>query len=97
MYMICAPITVAEARLDPLSRNLANAPILPPLFVANINGCMTTEGVVIRLPEPESFVEPMRQAKKRPEESGSICVGIPRFGGSAASKRQTGYGNSSHP
>jgi hypothetical protein len=95
--MICAPITVAEARLDPLSRNLANAPILPPLFVANINGCITMEGMVIRLPKPESFMEPIRQAKKHPEESGSIYVGIPRFSGSAASKCQTGYSNSSHP
>jgi hypothetical protein len=31
-------------------------------------------------------VEPMRQAKKRLGESSSKCVGIPRFGGSAASE-----------
>ncbi|KAJ5976455.1 hypothetical protein N7481_010162 [Penicillium waksmanii] len=86
MYMNCAPITVTNAPLDPPSRNVADAPAFPSMFVANINGCMTTEGVDISFPEPGNFVESKRQVEKRPEESGPVCVGFPRFGGSAASE-----------
>lgn len=86
MYMNCAPITVAKMPLDPLSRNMVDAPVFPPMFVANINGCMTTEGVDISFPEPGGFVEPKRQAGKRPEEGEPVCIGFPRFGGSAASE-----------
>ncbi|KAJ5974895.1 hypothetical protein N7481_008602 [Penicillium waksmanii] len=86
MYMNCAPITVAKAPLDPPSRNMADAQVFPPMFVANINGCMTTEGVDISFPEPGNFVEPKRQAEKWPEESGPVCVGFPRFGGFVASE-----------
>lgn len=86
MYMNCAPITVAKSPLDPPSINVMRPPVFPPMFVANINGCMTIEGVDISFPEPGDAVEPKRQTKNRPEESGPVCVGFPRFGGSTASE-----------
>lgn len=96
MYMNCAPITVVKSPLGQPSGKLLDVPVFPPMFVANINGCMTKEGVDISFPEPGSLVEPKRQAGKRPEESGPVCVGIPRFGGSAASESASSVIASTH-
>ncbi|OAX83355.1 hypothetical protein ACJ72_02281 [Emergomyces africanus] len=61
-YMNCAPITVTagvKRRYTPTPRShsdnkvtLAKRQDLPEMFVANINGCMTEEGVDIRYPQP---------------------------------------------
>ncbi|PGG96083.1 hypothetical protein AJ79_09740 [Helicocarpus griseus UAMH5409] len=66
-YMNCAPITVTggkKRRYTPTppskpvnSVSLAKRDELPEMFVANINGCMTKEGVDIRFPEPGPSVD----------------------------------------
>ncbi|KAL2000805.1 hypothetical protein VTN02DRAFT_2593 [Thermoascus thermophilus] len=58
MYMNCAPITVESD--EPTTANAVSKrdlpDDLPDMFVANINGCMTTEGVDIRFPNPGNSV-----------------------------------------
>lgn len=57
MYMNCAPITVAKSLLEQSSKNSENISFYPPVFVANIDGCMTKEGVDIRFPESGDTIE----------------------------------------
>ncbi|KAK2814083.1 hypothetical protein FQN50_000487 [Emmonsiellopsis sp. PD_5] len=67
-YMNCAPITVTGAKKrrytptaasEPASKavSLAKRDDLPEMFVANINGCTTKEGVDVRFPNPGASVD----------------------------------------
>ncbi|KAJ5240385.1 uncharacterized protein N7469_001976 [Penicillium citrinum] len=85
MYMNCAPITVAKPPLEQYSKNPMDVSFFPPMFVANINGCMTKEGVDIRFPEPGDIVDAKGQGGEMADGGGPACVGNPRFGFSADS------------
>ncbi|KKZ63932.1 hypothetical protein EMCG_00241 [[Emmonsia] crescens] len=53
-FMNCAPITVTAAKNH---RTFPKYTDLPDMFIANINGCMTPEGVDIRFPNPGYSVD----------------------------------------
>ncbi|KAK4940877.1 hypothetical protein LTR66_014870 [Elasticomyces elasticus] len=70
MYMNCAPITVAnDSPSNSFDNTPKQSPAFPPMFVANINGCMTRENVDIRFPWPGSIVEYNGDRNNRPQES----------------------------
>ncbi|KAJ5365799.1 hypothetical protein N7517_008685 [Penicillium concentricum] len=83
MYMNCAPITVSggSSKRSPeeLERRAAS---FPPMFVANINGCLTQEGVDIRFPQSGDYVEHDGVPTNLAEAGSEACVGTARFGGS---------------
>ncbi|KAJ5451533.1 hypothetical protein N7491_000715 [Penicillium cf. griseofulvum] len=83
MYMNCAPITVSggSSKRSPeeLERRAAS---FPPMFVANINGCMTQESVDIRFPQPGDYVEYSGQSINLAKDASQACTGTARFGGS---------------
>ena len=81
IYMNCAPITVIEApakRTTPRVRG--RSPKFPTMFVANINGCTTSEGVDIRFPQPGDFVEFDGEATTLAATDQPACTGSPSFG-----------------
>jgi hypothetical protein len=81
MYMNCAPITVANDSPSNSSDNTPKqSPAFPPMFVANINGCMTRENVDIHFPWPGSIVEDNGESRNRPLEGEPVCIGNPTFG-----------------
>ncbi|CEJ60438.1 hypothetical protein PMG11_09011 [Penicillium brasilianum] len=95
MYMNCAPVTVTTGTS---SKRSAEAPVIeqrsssfPPMFVANINGCTTKEGVDIRFPQPGNVVEYDGNPTNLAPASDAACSGTPTFGGSG----DTGSGTSS--
>ncbi|KAJ5651579.1 uncharacterized protein N7484_005302 [Penicillium longicatenatum] len=52
MYMNCAPITVASDSPQQSYKSIQKQrPNFPPMFIANINGCITKENVDIRFPQ----------------------------------------------
>ncbi|KAJ6107513.1 hypothetical protein N7523_008836 [Penicillium sp. IBT 18751x] len=71
MYMNCAPVTVTSALGQ-----------LPPMFVANVNGCTTKEGVDIRFPQPGDVVEYDGEPANLAAEGSAACTGTPTFGAS---------------
>ncbi|CAG8890739.1 unnamed protein product [Penicillium salamii] len=80
MYMNCAPITVANDSPSNSSDDTPKqSPAFPPMFVANINGCITRENVDIRFPWPGSIVEYNGDRNNRPQESEPVCSGNPTF------------------
>ncbi|KAJ5512236.1 hypothetical protein N7463_001788 [Penicillium fimorum] len=83
MYMNCAPITVSggSSKRSPeeLERRAAS---FPPMFVANINGCVTSEGVDIRFPQPGDYVEHDGVPTNLAAEGSEACTGTAKFGGS---------------
>ncbi|CAI7571033.1 unnamed protein product [Penicillium viridicatum] len=83
MYMNCAPITVSggSSKRSPeeLERRAAS---FPPMFVANVNGCITPESDIV-----EYDGKPTNLAK----EGSEACTGTATFGGSG----NTGSGSSS--
>ncbi|CAG8879445.1 unnamed protein product [Penicillium salamii] len=80
MYMNCAPITVAnDSPSNAFDDTPKQSPAFPPMFVANINGCMTRENVDIRFPWPGSIVEYNGDRNNRPQDSEPVCSGNPTF------------------
>jgi hypothetical protein len=62
MYMSCAPITITEStssskRSGPAEIEKRSPEDFPPLFIANINGCLTKESYGIRFPNPGETIE----------------------------------------
>ncbi|KAJ5742372.1 uncharacterized protein N7511_011391 [Penicillium nucicola] len=84
MYMNCAPITVASGSSQQPKDIQKQTPTFPPMFVANINGCITKENLDIRFPEPGSIVEHNGQMDHLLREGEPPCTGTPTFGASAA-------------
>jgi hypothetical protein len=84
MYMNCAPVTITKsaAKRSPeipvVEKRTAN---YPPMFVANINGCTTKEGIDIRFPQPGTAVQYNGQAANLAAEGEAACSGTPKFGG----------------
>lgn len=56
------------------------SPVFPPMFVANINSCITKENVDIQSPWPRSIVEYNSDSNNRPQESKPVCSGNLTFG-----------------
>ncbi|KAJ5636225.1 uncharacterized protein N7484_009538 [Penicillium longicatenatum] len=62
MYMNCAPITITESssskkRSESTAVEKRTTDEFPPLFIANINGCITEEMYDIRFPNPGDTIE----------------------------------------
>jgi hypothetical protein len=74
MYMNCAPITVIGNNQSVMAGESNTS--FPPLFIANINGCKTTERVAIRFPEPGEFVETPPGVISLASEDDPPCTGI---------------------
>ncbi|KAJ5555889.1 hypothetical protein N7513_003531 [Penicillium frequentans] len=85
MYMNCAPITVDNPSLSSYNQSIQNqAQGFPPMFIANINGCLTPENLDIRFPQPGRIVERNGLARNILPEGQSVCTGTPEFGDSVA-------------
>lgn len=83
MYMNCAPITVSGGPPTRSSEELENHAVsFPPMFVANINGCITKEGVDIRFPHPGDNVEYKGERSNLAVEGSEACTGAATFSGS---------------
>ncbi|GIJ86347.1 hypothetical protein Asppvi_005235 [Aspergillus pseudoviridinutans] len=96
MYMNCAPITVTggttsgSAKRDtaPVAEKVQvekRSPNLPAMFIANINGCTTTEGTDIRFPNPGPYVEHDGNPSKLQASGAAACTGTPSWTVSAGS------------
>ncbi|EAW24334.1 lytic polysaccharide monooxygenase AA11 family protein [Aspergillus fischeri NRRL 181] len=86
MYMNCAPITVTGgsskrdaapvAEKVEVEKRSAN---FPAMFVANINGCTTKEGVDIRFPNPGDVVEYDGNPSNLQPAGQAACSGTPAW------------------
>lgn len=85
MYMNCAPITVDNPSSPVFNQSIQNqGHDFPPMFIANINGCMTPQNLDIRFPQPGRNVELNGLARNILPEGQPVCTGTPQFGDSAA-------------
>ncbi|KAJ5543706.1 hypothetical protein N7513_007214 [Penicillium frequentans] len=85
MYMNCAPITVDNPSLSSYNQSIQNqAQGFPPMFIANINGCLTPENLDIRFPQPGRIVERNGLARNILPDGQPVCTGTPEFGDSVA-------------
>ncbi|KAL2811246.1 hypothetical protein BJX63DRAFT_285418 [Aspergillus granulosus] len=84
MYMDCAPITVKAGSNAKRSENATlttrSLDNYPDMFVANINGCMTSEGVDIRYPCPGNTIEYLGQAANLAAKGAEACQGTATWG-----------------
>ncbi|KAJ5099695.1 hypothetical protein N7532_006696 [Penicillium argentinense] len=99
MYMNCAPVTVtsgskkrAPEEDKVIEKRTAN---YPPMFVANINGCTTKEGIDIRFPQPGGNVQYLGRTANLAPEGQDACTGTPSFGGAGNSGSGSGSGSGS--
>jgi hypothetical protein len=102
MYMNCAPVTITSSaakrsnRVPVVEKRTAN---YPPMFVANVNGCTTKEGIDIRFPQPGTAVDYNGQPANLAPEGEAACSGTPKFGGdgntSSGSSGSSGSGSGS--
>lgn len=82
MYMNCAPVTInggASKRSEELA--VEKRSNFPSMFVANINGCTTTESKDIRFPNPGDNVQYLGDKSNLTPEGQEACSGTPSFGG----------------
>lgn len=87
MYMNCAPVTVtSDSSFRSFKDEEKYSNIFPPMFIANINGCNTPEGVDVRFPQPGSVIEYNGQVNDLTGENDPACTGIPAFGGVGVTK-----------
>ncbi|KAJ5330490.1 CAZyme family AA11 [Penicillium atrosanguineum] len=85
MYMNCAPITVTSGSSPQSYKSMQDQTAsFPPMFIANINGCITKEGVDIRFPRPGSIIEHNGQPNNLLQEVEPPCTGTPTFTALAA-------------
>ncbi|KAE8147036.1 hypothetical protein BDV25DRAFT_41102 [Aspergillus avenaceus] len=99
MYMNCAPLTVTGSKskrdeVPELPQNKSSidkrATSFPPLFVANVNGCLTKEGVDVRFPNPGDNVEYAGTASNLQAEGSQACTGTATFGADGISAGASG-------
>jgi hypothetical protein len=83
MYMNCAAITVSSGLKKRSTEAVQSSSAFPPMFIANINDCSTTEGVDLRFPRPGVNIEYMGQPANLAQENEAACTGTPTFGSSA--------------
>ncbi|KAJ5689237.1 CAZyme family AA11 [Penicillium macrosclerotiorum] len=103
MYMNCAPVTISSSS----SKRSVEAPVIekrtanfPPMFVANVNGCTTKEGIDIRFPQPGEYIQYAGAAQNLAPEGEAACTGTATFAGegdaaSGSSSSSSGSGSSS--
>ncbi|KAL1983498.1 hypothetical protein VTN96DRAFT_10319 [Rasamsonia emersonii] len=99
MYMNCAPVNVLPASSTPSNKrdateekqstSLSKRTNFPDLFVANINGCMTKEGVDIRFPDPGDSVEYDGDPSNLQPVGQPACTGGPGPGPSGSAPAGT--------
>lgn len=100
-YMNCAPITVvggSSKREVEQPKALEKRSSFPNMFVANINGCMTTEGYDIRFPNPGDALEKLGDPKNLQPAGQPACKGTPSWepgSGSGSSSGGSGSGSGS--
>ncbi|EED17859.1 conserved hypothetical protein [Talaromyces stipitatus ATCC 10500] len=78
MYMNCAPVQILAkggSKKREEKTSISKRADFPQMFVANINGCTTTEGVDIRFPNPGSSVEQLGQASNLQPSGQPACSG----------------------
>jgi hypothetical protein len=101
MYMNCAPVTVKSASSSKRSEEIEvkavekRSSTFPPMFVANINGCTTSENVDIRFPQPGDVVQYLGEPSNLAEEGAAACTGTPTFGSAGDSATGTNSGSGS--
>ncbi|KAJ5832030.1 CAZyme family AA11 [Penicillium riverlandense] len=83
MYMNCAPVTVTSGSSKRDTEMVEKrSTSFPPMFVANINGCTTTEGIDIRFPDPGDVISYDGAPANLQPKGEAACSGTPTFGGS---------------
>ena len=103
MYMNCAPVTVktsSSKRSETVeTKEVANvekrSSSFPPMFVANVNGCTTSEGVDIRFPQPGNDVQYLGEAANLAKEGSAACTGTATFAAAGESTTGTSSGSGS--
>lgn len=77
MYMNCAPVQILpqSGSNKRQTTSLSKRDDFPELFVANINGCMTTEDFDIRFPEPGDSVEYDGDPSNLQSSGAPACTG----------------------
>ncbi|KAJ5913094.1 hypothetical protein N7504_001977 [Penicillium tannophilum] len=101
MYMNCAPVTVKSASSSKRSEEVEvkavekRSSTFPPMFVANINGCTTSEGVDIRFPQPGDVVQYLGEASNLAKVGAAACTGTPTFASAGDSATGTNSGSGS--
>lgn len=102
MYMNCAPVTVKSASSSKRSEEAEvkvvekRSSTFPPMFVANINGCTTSENVDIRFPQPGDVVQYLGEPSNLAKVGAAACTGTPTFAsaGDTATGTNSGSGSS---
>ncbi|TPR06905.1 Heterokaryon incompatibility protein (HET) family protein [Aspergillus niger] len=84
MYMNCAPLEVQSAsskRSDVEEKRDVEkrSSTFPPMFVANVNGCTTSEGVDIRFPQPGDDIQYNGEPSNLASAGAAACTGTPTF------------------
>ncbi|KAJ5267309.1 CAZyme family AA11 [Penicillium angulare] len=92
MYMNCAPITITGLPAN----GSQTRPSFPPMFIANINGCNTTENVDIRFPHPGNALEYNGDPAKLAPLGLPACTGVPLFGDRGVTALQVPPTSGSH-
>ncbi|GAM36298.1 hypothetical protein TCE0_018r05283 [Talaromyces pinophilus] len=100
MYMNCAPVEIlskAGSKKRDEETSLSKRADFPEMFVANINGCNTTEGIDIRFPNPGDSVVYLGEATNLQPSGQPACVGGagPTATGVIAAPTPTGTGSAS--
>ncbi|KAJ5524502.1 hypothetical protein N7494_011152 [Penicillium frequentans] len=101
MYMNCAPVTVKSASSSKRSEEVEvkavekRSSTFPPMFVANINGCTTSENVDIRFPQPGDVVQYLGEASNLAKVGAAACTGTPTFASAGDSATGTNSGSGS--
>ncbi|KAJ5609379.1 hypothetical protein N7528_009946 [Penicillium herquei] len=107
MYMNCAPVTVKASSSSKRSENAAvqdTEPVekvekrsssFPPMFVANINGCTTSENVDIRFPQPGDDIQYLGEPSNLAQAGSAACTGTPTFASAGDSATGTNSDSSS--
>jgi hypothetical protein len=86
MYMNCAPITLTESSSS--AKNYESAEVeesspedFPPLFIANINGCLTKPSYDIRFPNPGNTIQYLGPEEKLIGLDDDVCfIGAATWG-----------------
>ncbi|KAJ5104615.1 CAZyme family AA11 [Penicillium alfredii] len=95
MYMNCAPITVTGGSSKRSEEEVEKRDTkFPPMFVANVNGCTTKEGVDIRFPQPGDDVDQAGNPSNLAPQGSEACTGTAKFGGSGATSSGSDSGSS---
>ncbi|KAL3706235.1 hypothetical protein TMatcc_007245 [Talaromyces marneffei ATCC 18224] len=101
MYMNCAPVEIigqGGSKKREEETSLSKRADFPEMFVANINGCTTSEGFDIRFPNPGDSVEQRGDAKNLLPSGQPACVGGKGpVTGDVSASTPTGTGSASVP